>query len=220
MQISYLGWEVASDVTSPKPRNRSKNHMWRVSILDICQVVSFSFLLTFQHLLYRSVIPLTCHQPMPCKDQEGGNTRRKFLISTKELLSPLTPKRVPLGRRRSWRSGAPAHPPISCLCWCLCTRVCRIRLSAWKRWETRSSPVSDKSYHTNVLARTSKTKKETFIPCFRTAVKTCQTSLFHNNNKSNNYSIIINNNSIQTNLDKLSKINWKHVTAAYNSGFA
>lgn len=73
----------------------------------------------------------------------------------------------------------------------------------------RSSPVSDKSYHTNVLARTFENKEETLSPIFlKTAVKTCQTSLFHNNNKSNNYNHIINNNTIQTNLDKLSVINW------------
>lgn len=32
---------------------------------------------------------------MPCKDQEGGKARRRFLISTKELLSPLTSQRAP-----------------------------------------------------------------------------------------------------------------------------
>lgn len=53
-------------------------------------------------------------------------------------------------------------------------------------------------------------KKNNFIPYLKTAVNTFQTSLFHNNN---------NNMKIQTNLEhKLSKTNWKHITAAYISG--
>lgn len=64
----------------------------------------------------------------------------------------------------------------------------------------------------NVLAHTFKKKKKekkNFIPYFKTAVNTFQTSLFHNNN----------NNKIQTNLEhKLSITNWKHITAAYISG--
>lgn len=68
---------------------------------------------------------------------------------------------------------------------------------------------------TNHIIKTSlhihlkQTNKQTkFIPSFKTAVNTFQTSLFHNNN-----------NKIQTNLEhKLSKTNWKHITAAYISG--
>lgn len=99
----------------------------------------------------------------------------------------------------------------------LCSYVCQIHLSTWKCWKTHSSPVFDKSYYKNVLAHTFFKKKEkkrkkerNFIPYFKTAVNTFQTSLFHNNN----------NNKIQTNLEhKLSKKkNWKHITAAYISG--
>lgn len=104
----------------------------------------------FNHVpIYRSVIPLTCHQPMPCKDQEGGNARRKFLISTKELLSPLTSQRVP-----------PPHQltPV------LMSEHSRLSDTPGERQETRSSPVSDKSNHTNVLASTFRNKKETLSP--------------------------------------------------------
>lgn len=146
---------------------------------------------------------------MPCKDQEGGKARRRFLISTKELLSPLTSQRVP------------PHPPPprgSRPCWCRSTRASRTRLGN----VGKLAPVqclTNQTIQTSSQAHL-ETRKETLSPISETAVKTCQTSSFHNDNKSNNYNIIINNDTIQTNLDKLSKINWKHVTAAYNSGFA
>lgn len=98
--------------------------------------------------IYRSVIPLTCRQPMPCKDQEGGKARRKFLISTKELLSPLTSQRVP---------PPPAHAVLM-------SEHSRLSDTPGERRETRSSPVSDKSNHTNVLASTFRNKKETLSP--------------------------------------------------------
>lgn len=58
---------------------------------------------------------------------------------------------------------------------------------------------------TNHIIKTSshihEKKKKNFIPYFKTAVNTFQTSLFHNNNNNNN-------NKIQTNLEhKLSKTN-------------
>lgn len=102
----------------------------------------------FNHVpIYRSVIPLTCRQPMPCKDQEGGNARRKFLISTKELLSPLTSQRAP--------------PHLTLV---LMSEHSRLSGTPGKRQETCSSPVSDKSNHTNVLASTFRNKKETLSP--------------------------------------------------------
>lgn len=66
---------------------------------------------------------------------------------------------------------------------------------------------------TNHIIKTSlhitfKKNKQSVSPLSKQQSNTFQTSLFHNNN-----------NKIQTNLEhKLSKTNWKHITAAYISG--
>lgn len=190
MQISFLVWEVVVGVMrlTVISADQQEHDRW-FGLLDSCE--RYSFIPCHATIWKENLMSLILMNEI---NRHKGNV--EFLISMWLLFG--CESGGPCGSPSPVQLGGFLFHLTAHFCangYRLCSYVCQIHLSTWKCWKTHSSPVFDKSYYKTSLHVN---KKKNFIPYFKTAVNTFQTSLFHNNNNNNdNHNNDNNNNKIK-----------------------